>query len=437
LAAPAFAISRPDLVAQARAALARNDAIAAEVGLRRALAAGAPREAVAAYMGAALLMRDKPEGARAWLEPGAFTQDSAAEGFRQLARLERIDGDLAAAGEAFDQALAIAPRDATLWVEIGRLRYVSGESMLAIAAADHALTLDPENPRALEFKGQLVRDSQGLAAALPWFERGLRRQPRDIALLGEYAGTLGDLGQARKMLATTRLMLTIEPGNPRAYFLQAVLAARAGDIGLARGLFARTKGRFADLPVAQLLEGVLEMGAGNYGLASEALAKVVRAQPANGRAQLLLARAYALGGMNRLVVHDYAAAAARPEASPYLVALVARAYEADDRRDLAAPLLDRLAAPRVARIVPVANSEVGALLVAGDADGARALADRNLAAAGGSALNQAIAGDIRLADGDAAGALAHYRQAARVRLSESLRQRIAIAEAASGQGVPR
>ena len=65
----------------------------------------------------------------------------------------------------------------------------------------------------------LVRDSQGLAAALPWFGRALQNSPRDIAVLGEYAATLGDLGQAKKMLAITRLMLSIEPGNARAYVL--------------------------------------------------------------------------------------------------------------------------------------------------------------------------------------------------------------------------
>jgi tetratricopeptide (TPR) repeat protein len=432
LVASASAGSATDDVAQARAALAQGEAIAAEVSLRRALAAGVPRYAVAAYMGQAMLLRDKPERAREWLEPGEFTRETAALGFRQLAQLERLDGNLAAAGEAFDQAMAITPRDANLWVEIGRLRYAGGEHMLAIDAVDHALELDSGNVRALEFKGQLVRDSLGLAAALPWFERGLRHEPRNVALLGEYAGTLGDLGQAKKMLATTRLMLTIEPGNPRAYFLQAVLAARAGKVELARGLLARTKGAFAGLPVAQLLEGVLEMGAGNYGLASEALAKLVRAQPANRRAQLLLARAYALAGMNRLVVHDYAEPAARPEASPYLIALVARAYEAEDRRDLAAPLLDGLAARRLPRVVPVGVSEVGALLVAGDSEGARVLADRNLAVAGGSGVNQAIAGDVRLAAGDTAGALEHYRLAARVRLSGSLRQRMAFAAATTG-----
>ncbi|MFA7601814.1 MAG: tetratricopeptide repeat protein [Novosphingobium sp.] len=422
-----------DLIVRARQALAQRDGIAAEVDLRRALAAGAPREAVAAYLGQAYLEQDVPERAREWLEPGRFTPDTAAQGFRSLARLERAEGDLAAAGRAFDRAMAITPRDATMWVEIGRLRYAGGEHMLAIDACDYALKLDPDNVRALEFKGQLVRDSRGLVAALPWFESALRHHPRDVSVLGEYAATLGDLGRAKKMLATTRLMLSIEPGNPRAYFLQAVLAARAGKVDLARGLLVRTEGKLGKVPAARLLEGVLEMGAGNHRLAAEALSGLTRAQPANGRAALLLARAYALAGENRLVVHDYADAAARADASPYLLALVARAHEADGRRDLAAPLLDRAATPRRPAVFPVVESEFGGLLAAGRADAARVAAERDVAANPGSAFSQTAAGDVRLAAGDGAGAMRHYRLAAYVRLSESLLLRMVAASLQAGQ----
>ncbi len=434
LAGPGIAAAPgSDLIAKARAALAQSDGISAEVNLRRALAAGAPREAVAADMGEALLDQEQPDKAREWLEPGAFTPDTAARGFRHLAHIEQTDGDLAAAGAAFDHAMAITPRDPVMWVEIGRLRYAGGEHELALEAADYALKLAPDEVRALEFKGQLVRDQQGLAPALPWFERALRKAPRDIGVLGEYAATLGDLGRAKAMLATTRLMLSVEPGNPRAFFLQAVLAARTGKIELARGLLARTGDKLDDVPAAQLLEGVLEMQAGNYVLAAEALSKLSRLQPANERVRLLLARAYALGGEGRLVIHDYADAANRPEATAYLLALVGRAYEVEGQRDLAAPLLDRAALARRPEIFPVIGSEAGNLLADGNTAEAGAIADRAIAANPGSWFSQMIAGDVRLAAGDAAGALDHYRLAAHVRFSESLLLRMVVASIRTGQ----
>src|SRR3546814_17442909 len=63
----------------------------------------------------------------------------------------------------------------------------------------------------------------------------------DLALI-EDAATLGDLGRMRAMLAVTRRAIAADPADPRAYYLQAVLAARAGRFDLARVLLQKTGG---------------------------------------------------------------------------------------------------------------------------------------------------------------------------------------------------
>src|SRR3546814_13277866 len=63
----------------------------------------------------------------------------------------------------------------------------------------------------------------------------------DLALI-EDAATLGDLGRMRAMLAVTRRAIAADPAHPRAYYLQAVLAARAGRFDLARVLLPKTGG---------------------------------------------------------------------------------------------------------------------------------------------------------------------------------------------------
>src|SRR3546814_6376563 len=60
----------------------------------------------------------------------------------------------------------------------------------------------------------------------------------DLALI-EDAATLGDLGRMRAMLAVTRRAIAADPADPRAYYLQAVLAARAGRFDLARVLLQK------------------------------------------------------------------------------------------------------------------------------------------------------------------------------------------------------
>ncbi len=422
LAGPGAATSPGvDVVAEAGRDLERGDGIAAEMRLRKALAAGAPREAVSALMGEAYLVQQNPRKAREWLAPGRFAPASAARGFRALARLNQQEGDLAAAGQAFDRAIALTPRDATMWVEIARLRYAGGEHLLALEAGDYALKLAPRNASALQLRGQIVRDRTGLASALPWFDRALANSPNDLSVLGDKAATLGELGRAREMLRITRRMLELEPGNAQALFLQAVLAVRAGKAELARGLLNRTGDTLADVPAAMLLRGALELRAGNYLLAAEALDRLVRLQPGNHRARVLLARAQFLSGDYRLLLRDFGGAADWPETSRYMLILLGRAQEMLGRRELAALLLDRAATAAVPAVAPARHgSPIGALLAEGDIARAEAEAEAARAAAPGNAHRQLVAGDVQLALGRPDAALERYRAVARVRMPESL-----------------
>lgn len=433
-------------MAEAQAALSQGDGVAAEAQLDRALEAGASRDEVAAAMGDAFIRQGAPDRAREWLGPGRFAKGQESYGWRMLGRLERAAGNLPAAGKAYDRALQFTPDDGELWVDIGRLRYAGGEQLQAVDAAEHALQLAPGNPRVLEFRGQLIRDQYGLAPALPWFAAGLRRKPDDLALLGEQAATLGELGQAKDMLALTRRMLEIDPGNPRALHLQAVLAARAGKMDLARSLLGRTANRIDGMPAAMLLRGVLELEAGNPNLAIDVLDRLVKLQPANSSARLLLARAAAVAEDRSQL---FASFSDDLTGSPYLLTLQARLQEDAGKRDLAAPLLTRASAavsfePSVigergdavvlASDWAVSPGRIGAgvpyvrkLLAGGNLTLAVEIAERLRAANAGSADAQAIAGDAQLLQGNAAGALERYRTAARVRLTPDLVARMALA----------
>lgn len=413
-----------ELIERARAAIDRGDGIDAEMKLRETLARGVPRSDVAAWMGEAYLAQGDLAKAREWLASGDFSPQSAASGWRALAALERLEGNFAAAERAYENALAIIPDDATLWVEIGRLRYVEGKHLLAIEAAGHALALDPDNVRALEFRGQLVRDRYGLLAAIPWFEAALKRKPDDVAVLLEYAATLGELGRASECLATTRRVLDLSPDNPRAFHLQAVLAARAGDYELARGLLRRTNGRLDRQPGVMLLLGTVELAAGNPSAASEALEQVLQMRPDSRRAQDLLARAIYLSGEYRYATIRFGERIARDDASPYLLTVVARAYEALGERQAAGELLDRAARAQIAalRVLPAGNG-IGDLLSRGRATEAEAKAEAARRADPGFYDNLSLAGDVQLALGRPQAAQARYAAAAGIRMPESLFQR--------------
>lgn len=458
LAAPGTAASglADSLMRDARAALGKGDGIAAEAALRKALAAGLPREAVAARMGEALLDQGDYLHAREWLAPGRFTAAEAAHGWRVLGRLELAQHNLAASDAAFARALKLAPKDSRLWVDIARLRYVSGQELAAQDAANEAVRLDPDDVRALELRGLLVRDQFGLTAALPWLEEGLKRKSDDLPLLGEYAATLGELGRGREMLVITRQMVKQSPRNPRAWFLQAVLAARAGQFALARQMLAKAGPEALATPAVLLLSGILEGETGNANLAVERLDLLARQQPHNAVVRDLIARALAATGNPQLLIARLGDEAHAPGASAYLLTLVARAYEDSGRRDLAAPLLDRAAAAAAgpAQVIPEPNplgvlalryndapGEASAaipyvrkLLASGDGAAAAPVAERIVASAPASAAAQALAGDVRLLRGDLTGAVEGYRRAGAVRLSDDLLLRLVEAYVRSGQG---
>ena len=409
------------LIGAARKALSRGDGIDAEMKLRAALDGGAVPRDVAAWMGEAYLAQNNPDKARQWLKDGSFSDESAVSGWRALARLERLDGNLPAAGKAFDRALRITPDDPALWVEIGRLRYAGGQHLLAIAAADHALQLDPQNVRALEFKGQLVRDRFGLIGALAWFEKALLVDKDDVPVLLEYAATLGELGRASETVIVTRRVLELDPGNPRAYYLQAVIAARSGRFTLVRSLLAHTQGKLDYQPAVLQLRGIAELASGNPLTAGEAFEAVLRIKPDSRRTKDLLARAIYLSGEYRYATLRFANDIAKGTASPYMLTVVARSHEALGERQKAGELLDAAAHPGVGMLRLVGTpSRIGALLAEGRMGAAEQAAEAARRDDPGLFDNLALAGDVQLALERPRAAQERYAQAAEIRMPPGL-----------------
>ncbi|MCJ2181689.1 tetratricopeptide repeat protein [Novosphingobium sp. 1949] len=422
------------LIARARAALAKGDGIAAEMRLRAALDKGAARRDIAAWMGEAYLDQGDTQSARDWLGQGRFSRDTAALGWRAMARVEWTEGDLAAAGRAFDKALAITPDDPELWVDIGRLRYAGGQHTLAIAAADHALALDAHDVPALTFKGELVRDRYGLVGALAWFEQAILIRKDDVPTLLQYAATLGELDRASEAVTVTRRVLELDPGNAQAYYIQAVIAARAGNFELARRLLDRAGDRITDRAGGLLMRGIVELAAGNPATAGEALEALLRMRPDNGRAKDLLARAIYLSGQYRYATLRFAGDVARGDASPYLLTVLARCHEALGERMAAGERLDAAARPRAGVLHLVgAQTPIGQLLARGQDAAAAQLAESALRADPGNYASLARAGDVQLALGHPRDAAERYARAAAIRMPPSLFLRRYQALVAAGE----
>ena len=436
----------------AEISLDRGNGHAAEKTLRTALEAGGTLPEYAAYLGEAAMLQGDLAKARQYLGPGKFSADTAAYGYKQLGRLELKTGNLPAAGAAFDKALRIAPQDAGLWVDIGRLRYRGGEQVQALAAARRALEYDPDDAEALLFRGQLARDAEGAGAALALFSQALEQHPDNIEILSELAATLGDVGRTGEALDIIRRIAVIAPDAPRLHYLQAVIAARAGNSDLARSLLQRASGEEQGRPAGRMLAGILEMEAGNFATAAQILLQLNDRQPDNPQVRRLLVRALSQSGAERELIARFGAEAARPWASPYLKSAVGRAYEAMDRREEAAPLLDAASRSVGLTLAPLPSSLPREILETIREDGglvsrdrvrdsirpgetATAVSEASVMARRfpGSADMLSLLGDAQLADGDAQAASETYGRAAQVRQGWSLTKRLMAAHIAAGR----
>lgn len=430
----------------AQVALDLFDAVTAQSALDRAVQAGAKQEDVAHLYGQALWMQGENDRAVDALSTPTIPRRYQAYAARILGRVEMDRGNMDDAKQAFEQAISLAPDDSLLWTDVARYRFATGDQKGAIEAVDHAVALDNQNVRALEFRGRLMRSQFGLTAALPWFERGLQIAPDDVPLLEEYAATLGEARRYTDMLKTVRRILALDAHNGRAYYMQAVIAARARDYDLANRILPRAGSNYLELPGPMLLDAVIQYELGNYNRAIDKLDQLLALQPRNDEVRILLARAMARSGDNYGALDTIRPIAERPDAENYAQMLAARAFEATGQRDKAAIALDAAAVPAIKaiQITPdIVSLAVSERAVRDDPDNARTVIPyvRNLLQAKqadaafvearklqtnnpGVAAAHMLVGDVEIDRGNIAAAIEAYGQARNIAFSEPVMLRL-------------
>jgi tetratricopeptide (TPR) repeat protein len=443
-------------IAQARTYLLLGDGVAAEAELARARQLNVPLAETHHLMAHALLLQNRADDALA--EAAKAPPAHAAYAARMRGRAQMVLANAAGAGAAFDEAIAAGGNDSAVWTDVARFRRGTSDIGGAVAAADKAVQLDPRNIDALTLRGELTRSQYGLAAAMPWFDRALQIDPNHVPTLTERAATLGDLGRMTEMLAETRKILAVAPKNPTAYYLQAMLAARAKKFDLARSLYLRTGGALDDKPAGMLLASAIDFETGNAEQAIQRLQKLVGSQPDNVKARRLLAASQWRLGDVAGTIQTLRPLADRPDADSYVLTLIGKAYDRQGNSEVAARYLARAAEPqrRTATALldgPIDDAQLAALrrkleLSPKDAQLQvqliRALLGRGL---GGEALQRAramqagnpgvpdahvLVGDARGITGDYPGAVEEYRKAANLAFTEPVAMRLIEALRNSG-----
>ncbi|WP_304562927.1 tetratricopeptide repeat protein [Sphingomonas immobilis] len=437
----------------ARTFLALGNGDAAEGELDRATDAGFDPERAHHLYAHAWLLQDDADAAltEAAKAPPRYAGYAVRIGAQALA----AQGDVPRAQQVLSDMLDANPRDAAAWADLAQIRADAGNGAGAIDAVGRALAIDGNNLAALTLRSELVRDQYGLTASLPWFEAVLKRDAYYYDALIDYAATLGDVGRYQDMLEATRKALAARPGSADAYYLQAVMAARAGNFDLSRTLFARAKPTIGDTPGALLLGGTLAFKAGAYQQAIDQWQALIDQQPMNLTARRLLGLALLKSGDARGSLDALRPAGLRGDADSYTLMLIARAFEQTGERDWAAKYLDRAAwpagsgaspfgvdddTPTLADAVKTAPDEptarlsyVRGLLESGDRDEALAQAQAIVKMMPGAPTAYLALGDTLAALGRYGEAAAAYRSAAGLRFDEPTMLRMVDALDRAGQ----
>lgn len=424
--------------------------------LDRAADTGIKGADLAAMRGRALLASGQPQraiDALAGAGPGHAVEVLRVRGLA-LARI----GDLAGGRDALEAAVARAPKDAGAWTDLGRYRYIAGDLAGAIVAAKQAVALDPNRVQALVLRGELVRQQYGLAAALPWFQGALARDPWDHDALIEAAATLGDMGRTVEMLGDVRRAMQARPDSVRGYYLQAVLAARAGKDALARTILNRIGDAGIDsMPAALMLSGMLDLKAGADQQAADKFGALVDRQPTNITARKLYATALLRIDAAKNAITVLRPVVMRGDADSYSLTLVARALERIGAHDEAGQYLDRAATPvlggsglftpddSLAELNARASARapgdpateiplIRGLLNAGQAEAALNRARQVAAANPGAPGAQLLVGDVAMLLDQPQVAADAYGRAAALRFDQPTLLRLIEALDAAGQG---
>ncbi|WP_374393846.1 tetratricopeptide repeat protein [Sphingopyxis sp.] len=433
----------------ARVQIALGDGVGTEATVKAALAAGANADYLRPLLARAYALQGNGTRALETLADGPVAPEMAGEAAWVEGDVQLAGGDLGAARAAFDRAVRALPNESALWVSVARFRDANADAAGAHDAADYAIELDAKNSAALTLKAKLVRTQQGLKPSLGWYEAALAADPANADALIEQGATFGDLGRYKDMLASLRAAAELAPGDPRIYYLQAVLAARGANYPLARSLLQRTRGAMDDVPGFMLLSAVVELELGGQAVAATWADRLLTDQPNNFTARRILAVADWADGDAGAAADALAPVAARGDADSWALLLAARLAAETGDADASAAYLARAATLARGEAAPFAASDsYGLASLSADGDplnpakaipaisadlagsnyaGAIARATRLRDANPGVADAHVLLGDAALAGGRLDLAVQAYRSAQALDASERVALRLANA----------
>lgn len=331
-----------------KALLANSQPAAAEVAFNDALRLGVNRAEVAVPLAMALNAQGRQPQ---MLEDPRLSLEGLPTAVRQSLMLERAlaqsdIGDAKAALASVLEARGLNPNHPNSWVAEVPLRVRARLFTEALAAADQALKLAPDDTEALYQRGATLHAMGQVAQALATYDKVVKLNPGHAETRLARAGIYADLNRDADAQAEVGELLKLKPRDPRGTYLLALLAERGGRLPEARKSLKALTDLLDPVPIEHIrfrpqllmLNGLAHFGLGELEKAKPYLELASRQQAGNPLNKLLAQIALAEPNPSRATELLEGYVKARPGDGQALL-MLASTYMTQGKHDRAAGLM--------------------------------------------------------------------------------------------------
>ena len=287
-----------------------------------------------------------------------------------------------AAQQAFNNAELLAPNSLQPALAGARLAVSRGDLETAQAKLDRALRIAPNVIDVQLLKTQVLRMQNNAPDALALLDELIAKQPGFLRARADRAGLYLALGRDEEARADNDAILALKPADVQAIFMRALLAARARDFKVADVQLDQLSHFLGRIPRAYFLQAVVKQKLGQMEQAEEAASRYAGREPDDMDGIKLLARIQLLKRKPVPVIDALNRLAASGRADSDIYDLLGRAFSINEQPSEAVEAFRR-AQQLAPENVDVNTRLAGARLRIGETDAAVGDLERSLRLAPG------------------------------------------------------
>lgn len=291
----------PVQVLLGKALLANSDPVGAEVALNEALRLGVSRVEVIVPLAQAMYNQGKHNQL---VESRQLDSPGLPPDIQQQLLLIKAQafgdlGQVPKALKAIEDAKALTPQAPEPWLAEVAQRIKGRQFAEAATALERAAKLGPPSADLFFQRASLAHVQARLNEAVSAYDKTLELEPEHLDAALARVGIHVDLGRDKDAARELEALLAKKPNEPRALYLKALQAERAGDSATSKATLAQITNLMDPVPLdfiryrpqLLLLAGLAHYGQGSLGKAKPYLEAAQRAQGPSPIAKLL-ARVY-------------------------------------------------------------------------------------------------------------------------------------------------